>query len=104
MAINEIGSVGSLAPTRSLFETLDKQDQAGSVTIPFSDYLKQALDSTNDLLVNSEKLADDFAAGKTDNIHEVTLAAEKADIALQFTLQIRNKIMDAYSEIMRMQI
>jgi flagellar hook-basal body complex protein FliE len=104
MAINEIGGLGSLAPTRSLFETLEKQDQAGSVTIPFSDYLKKALNSTNDLLVNSEKLADDFAAGRTDNIHDVTLAAEKADVALQFTLQIRNKIMDAYSEIMRMQI
>lgn len=104
MAINEIGSAGSLAPTRSLFETLDKQDGAGSVSIPFADYLKQALDSTNDLLVSSEKLADDFAAGKTDNIHDVTLAAEKADLALQFTLQIRNKIMDAYNEIMRMQI
>ena len=34
----------------------------------------------------------------------VTIAAEKADTALQFTLQIRNKIMDAYTEIMRMQI
>jgi len=104
MAINEIGGIGSLAPTRSLFETMDKQDSANSVTVPFSDYLKQALNSTNDILVNAEKLADDFAAGKTDNIHDVTIAAEKADIALQFTMQIRNKIMDAYSEIMRMQI
>jgi flagellar hook-basal body complex protein FliE len=104
MAINEIGSLGSLAPTRSLFETLDKQDSSDSVKIPFSDYLNQALNSTNELLVNAEKLADDFAAGRTDNIHDVTLAAEKADLALQFTMQVRNKIMDAYAEIMRMQI
>lgn len=104
MAINEIGSIGSLAPTKSLFETLGSQDSPNSVTIPFSDYLNQALNSTNDLLVNAEKLADDFAAGKTDNIHDVTLAAEKADIALQFTMQVRSKILDAYNEIMRMQI
>jgi flagellar hook-basal body complex protein FliE len=104
MALNEIGSTGSLAPTRSLFETIEKQDSTGEVTVPFSEYLQQALSNTNNLLIEADNLADDFAAGKIDNIHQVTLAAEKADIALQFTMQIRNKIMDAYSEIMRMQI
>jgi flagellar hook-basal body complex protein FliE len=49
-------------------------------------------------------LTEDFAAGRTDNIHQVMIAAEKSDIALQFTMQIRNKILDAYNEIMRMQI
>lgn len=104
MAINQIGTVGSLAPTRSIFETAGKNDSAGSVNIPFSDYLKEALDSTNSLLTEADYLADEFAAGRTDNIHQVMIAAEKADVALQFTLQIRNKIMDAYNEIMRMQL
>ncbi len=103
MAIDKIGTTGSLAPTRSIFET-KAGEAAESVTVPFSDYFKQALDNTNSLLISAQNLADDFAAGKTDNIHQVVLAAEKADVALQFTLQIRNKIMDAYSEIMRMQI
>ncbi len=104
MALNEIGRIGSLVPTRSLFETLEEKEPSGSVTVPFSDYLKQALNSTNSLLMNASGLANDFAAGKIDNIHQVAIASEKADIALQFTMQIRNKIMDAYSEIMRMQI
>ena len=46
-------------------------------------------------------MCNQFAAGKTD---KVLIAVEKADIALQFTLQVRNKIIDAYNEIMRMQI
>lgn len=104
MALNQIGTIGSLAPSRSLFETVEKQDSANNVTIPFSDYLKQAVDNTNNLLLDADRLANEFAAGKTDNIHQVTIAGEKADIALQFTMQIRNKILDAYSEIMRMQI
>lgn len=104
MAINEIGSIGSLAPSRSLFETLEKQDSSSSVSAVFSDYLQKALDNTNSLLTEADSLANDFAAGKIDNIHQVTIAAEKADVALQFTMQVRNKIMDAYSEIMRMQI
>ncbi len=103
MAIDKIGTIGSLAPTRSIFET-SESETAGSISIPFSDYFKKALDETNNLLVSAQNLSDDFAAGRTDNIHQVFLAAEKADIALQFTMQIRNKIMDAYSEIMRMQI
>jgi len=103
MAINSIGSIGSLAPTRSLFETAEANETNYS-KIPFADYLKQALDSTNNLILESEQISNDFAAGITDNIHAVQIAADKADTALQFTLQIRNKIMDAYSEIMRMQI
>jgi flagellar hook-basal body complex protein FliE len=104
MALNQIGTVGSLAPSKSLFEALEKQDTVNNGAIPFSDYLNQALNNTNNLLLDADKLADDFAAGKTDNIHQVTIAAEKADIALQFTMQVRTKILDAYSEIMRMQI
>jgi len=103
MPVDRIGINGSLAPTRSIFESIENNDQS-TVTIPFSDYFKKALDNTNSLLIEADNLADDFAAGRTDNLHQVMLAAEKADIALQFTLQIRNKILDAYNEIMRMQI
>lgn len=70
----------------------------------FMQYLKDAMKETNKLILDSEKLVNEFAAGRTDNIHQVLIAAEKADIALQFTMQIRNKIMDAYNEIMRMQV
>jgi len=103
MAINNISGLNTLAPTRSLFETLDGQ-QAEDVGIPFSEYLKEAISNTNQLLLDSDKIADEFAAGMVDDIHQVEIAAQKADIALQFTMQIRNKIMDAYNEIMRMQI
>lgn len=72
--------------------------------VSFSDYLKNELNKVNDLIIQSDRLSEDFAAGKTDNIHQVLIAVEKADIALQLTLQIRNKILDAYNEIMRMQL
>lgn len=104
MAIDKIGTIGSLAPTRSIFTDLEKNDSITGVSVPFSDYLKEALNSTNDLMIQSQNLSDAFAAGETDNIPQVMLAAEKADIAFQFTMQVRNKIMDAYSEIMRMSI
>ncbi|MBC8063050.1 MAG: flagellar hook-basal body complex protein FliE [Clostridiaceae bacterium] len=75
-----------------------------SNTVSFSDYLNQAFNDVNQLQIDSEQISVDFAAGKTDNIHQVTIAAEKAEVALQLTVQVRNKIMEAYTEIMRMQI
>lgn len=62
-----------------------------NVVQSFSDYLKNAIKQVDELEKQSKAVAEDFAAGKTDNIHEVMIAAQKADIAIQFTLQIRNK-------------
>ena len=70
----------------------------------FSDMLQSAMDNVNDLQLQSQQSLNDFAVGKTDNIQDVMIASEKADIALQFTMQVRNKVLDAYSEIMRIQI
>jgi flagellar hook-basal body complex protein FliE len=103
MAVNSIGSINSLLPSRSLFETSEAV-QTDNSKIPFADYLKEAMNNTNQLLIDSDNIANEFAVGNIDNIHQVEIAAQKAEIALQFTMQIRNKIMDAYSEIMRMQI
>ncbi len=45
-----------------------------------------------------------LATGKTDNVADVMIAAEKADIALKVMVQVRNKIIDAYQEVMKMQV
>lgn len=45
-----------------------------------------------------------LSTGQIDSLHKVMIDAEKADIALQFTVQVRNKVIEAYQEIMRMQL
>ncbi len=72
--------------------------------VSFSDFLNNSINKVSNLQNEAEKLNQAFAIGKTDNIHQVMIASEKAEMALQFTLQIRNKIMDAYQEIMRMPV
>ena len=52
----------------------------------------------------SDKKIQELATGKTDDIASVMIATEKADIALRTMMQVRNKIIDAYQEIMRMQV
>ena len=70
----------------------------------FKDLLNRAVNNLNESENLSVRENYNLLINNDINLHEVMIAAEKADIALQFTLQVRNKIMDAYNEIMRMQI
>lgn len=82
----------------------DRKPVNNDGAMSFGKYFNDIMDRTNNKLLEAEKMTENFASGKVDNIHQVLIASEKANIALQFTLQVRNKIMDAYNEIMRMQI
>ncbi|QGG48166.1 flagellar hook-basal body complex protein FliE [Heliorestis convoluta] len=70
----------------------------------FSAFLKDSIDSVNQLHSESSRQTKALVSGQTENIHEVMIAAEKASIATSMTLQVRNKVMEAYQEIMRMQV
>lgn len=70
----------------------------------FDDILKESLQKVNTNLLKSEKLTGEFALGKDVELHQVVLAGEQASLALQLTIQIRTKIVEAYQEIMRMQL
>lgn len=80
---------------------VEKNNQNG---VSFKDFLNGAIHGVNDLQIKSEKLNEALALGLTDNIHQVMIVSEKAEMALQYTMQVRNKILDAYHEIMRMPI
>lgn len=87
--------------TESNNKILTKQPESETT---FNDFLKNALYEVNQLQTQSENYTKLLALGQVDNIHDVTIASEKAKIALQMTLAIRNKVVDAYKEIMRMQV
>ncbi len=75
--------------------------------LAFDTYLDQALNlwnSTNQLEKEAEQISTDFVLGKTDDIASVMIATEKANVALQFTVKVRDTMLEAFNEIMRMQI
>ena len=80
------------------------QDSIKSEDKNFSSFFKDALSEVNELQIISDEYKDLLVTGDVDNLHDVTIAAEKANISLQLTLGIRNKVVEAYKEIMRMQI
>lgn len=70
----------------------------------FGEFLDEALNNVNQLQNEASQASINLATGKIQDIAEVTIAAEKATVALQLTMQVRNKVVDAYQEIMRMQV
>lgn len=68
----------------------------------FSDFLKDALGEVNKMQVEAEHAVEDLASGKTEDMARVMLAVAKADLAFETMMQIRNKLLDAYQEMMRM--
>ena len=70
----------------------------------FSGILKDALNEVNTSQIQAEKLIGDFAVGNDVELHQVVIATEKASLALELTMSIKNKVVEAYQEIMRMQV
>lgn len=70
----------------------------------FADTLKNAISEVNQMQQVSNKKMQELSVGKTDNVADVMIASEKADIAMRVMVQVRNKVIDAYNEIMRMQV
>ena len=60
------------------------------------------IEDTNQLELEADQKSLEFAMGKNVNIEDVLIAQEKANILLQFTIQVRNKAIESYKEIMRM--
>lgn len=84
-------------------QIIEKKEEDGGFGSILNAAMK-GIDNTNKLEKNADKLSQDFIMGKTDNIHSVMIAQEKASVALQFTTQVRNKVMESYNEIMRMPV
>lgn len=88
---------------------LNKIDNSAKLTSDssFVDSLegaKKLLNATNEAEKIAEQYTYDFMTGKNDNVHSLMIAQEKSSILLQFTMQARNQLIDAYREIMRLPI
>ncbi|MGM0600529.1 MAG: flagellar hook-basal body complex protein FliE [Candidatus Rifleibacteriota bacterium] len=68
----------------------------------FLDSFQTAIGEVDQLGKTSEKLTQDAVLGRVDNLHDVMIAAEKAKTAMNLTIEVRGKALEAYKEIMRM--
>ncbi|MDF2882606.1 MAG: flagellar hook-basal body complex subunit FliE [Clostridiaceae bacterium] len=70
----------------------------------FIDTLKAKLNDVNDSQVAAEDKTAAFVSGDDTNIHDVMIATEEAKMSLELAIQVRNKLVDAYQELNRMQL
>jgi flagellar hook-basal body complex protein FliE len=69
----------------------------------FLETLKSFYQHVDEQIRESGQMASEFAVGKRNDIHEIMVASEKAGLSFRLLLQIRNKLLEAYQELMRMQ-
>ncbi len=70
----------------------------------FADTLKRFIAEVDGQLKEADSMMRDFAVGKRADLHNVMIQTQKADLSLRLLLKIRNKLVEAYQEIMRMQV
>lgn len=70
----------------------------------FENMLVQSLNDVNRLKLEADEAVENLAAGKQTDIHATMISLEKADVAFQLLMQVRNKIISAYETIMRTQV
>jgi len=67
-------------------------------------FFSELVSKVNDIQLQSDKAIQGLASGENKNLHEVMIAVEKSSISFQFMSQVRNKALEAYQEVMRMQV
>ncbi len=98
------GYVKQIAPElSSLAKNVNDEDKEAK-KLGFPQVFKELVNNTNDLQMNAADIAEKFVLGEITDIHEVMIAAEEAGVAFELVMEIRNKLIEAYQELMRMPI
>jgi flagellar hook-basal body complex protein FliE len=78
--------------------------QPASGPASFGNVIQRFIQDTNAQQVQADQSVELLATGQSDSVHETMLALTKADLSLRVFMEVRNKVIDAYQEVMRMQL
>jgi flagellar hook-basal body complex protein FliE len=98
-----LGQLGQIGPVGPLGQTAGPQ-AVGGADGEFGSLVLDGLDRLEGLTDKADNLAVEAATGNLENIHDYTIAASEASVASQLTVALRNKAVEAFNEIMRMQV
>ena len=103
----DISALSGVSPVYSNIYTQKSSFDDDTKTNSFDSILSammQSVDETNDLQNKAESEEIRFALGESDNTHDLLIAETKANIALQYTVAVRDKLVDGYKELMQMSV
>ncbi|TQR20917.1 flagellar hook-basal body complex protein FliE [Psychrobacillus vulpis] len=99
-----IESISLFNPAQVNVTTAPKKMTSFEAQQNFGDFLKSAIESVNEDQKASDVMTEKLIRGEDVELHDVMIASQKASITLNATLEIRNKVIEAYQEIMRMPV
>jgi flagellar hook-basal body complex protein FliE len=103
MPIPALGALSGVDATGALTAAAPTGATAGTGGAAFGNALTGAIDNLQQLQGTSDRLAIQAVTGNLDDIHDATLASTRAQVTLELVAGVRNKAVDAFNEIMRMQ-
>lgn len=95
--------VSPVGPVLPLQEAVSGQKQESSGT-SFPEMLNNALNELNDAKINADQMTLKFLTGEIKDFHQVAIAMQEASLMTQLAVEVRNKVIEAYQEISRMQV
>lgn len=104
MNVNPVASTALQEIADSLKEIHSSGGTEASKEGGFANYLKKSIGDVNDMLAMADKKSVELSTGKSENLHDAMITFEKAETALKLLVQTRNKALEAYHEVMRMQV
>ena len=99
MSIDPITMAGS-----AIAELQPAKNTADTNPSGFAEWLTHQVSVTNNQIIQADDGVRRLALGETDNLHQVMIQLEKAKLSFELVMQVRNKILEAYQDVMRMQI
>jgi len=106
MAIDPTTQIKTVLPP-AFADPVNRTDRIGSAAAggaSFGELVRDALDQLNRLQQEADNATTNLITGEPVDLHDVMIAVQKADLGFQLALQVRNKLVEAYQEIMRMQV
>lgn len=101
MAITPITAINSIADLEKLSQV---SPSSSSVAVPFQSMFQDAVNNVKDTDADLNNEIYKLATGQTDDLHSVTIASTKASLSVNLLVQLRNKALDAYNEVMKMSV
>ena len=101
---NGVGGFEHLRETRDNLKLPEASPADGAEGASFGDFLKKMVNEANSSQLEADHKLQEVAAGRNKDLRGAVLSLEKADVDFRMLTQVRNKVIDAYREIMRMQV
>ncbi|KAA3615456.1 MAG: flagellar hook-basal body complex protein FliE [Calditrichaeota bacterium] len=100
----DLTKISGLQPTALDPTKTQNKEQRKSTAPDFMDTMKSFLNETNELHMKAADQVESLVSGETTDVHDVMIAMEKASVSFEMVMEIRNRMLEAYQEIMRTQV